>query len=74
MIDETIGLLTEMEVALTTGDGKLSPELRKTIKHYNQRILGYSSDKIIPAKRPFGGRWFDDFSVSEKMIEQCKGD
>jgi clorobiocin biosynthesis protein CloN6 len=32
-------------------------------------ILAYSSDQIIPVKRPFGGRWFDHATVPRPMIE-----
>ena len=58
-IAETRQLLGEMERALLL-DGKLPPALREEVRTYNRKILAYSSDQIIPVKRPFGGRWFDD--------------
>jgi clorobiocin biosynthesis protein CloN6 len=67
-IRETRGLLGEMEAALAA-DGKLPVDLRTTVRDYNRRILAYSSDQIIPIPRPFGGRWFDDFTVPDEMIE-----
>jgi clorobiocin biosynthesis protein CloN6 len=67
-IRETKELLSEMEKALDR-DGKLPGSLRNDIRTYNRKILAYSSDQIIPAPRPFGGRWFDDFTVPASMIE-----
>lgn len=67
-IDETTALLAEMERALKL-DGRFPPDLRTTIRDYNRKILAYSSDQIIPMERPFGGRWFDDFTVPPDMIE-----
>jgi len=66
-IEETTRLLTEIEHALSL-DNALPSALRKSIRHYNGRILAYSSDQLIPLKRPFGGRWFDDFTVPKSMI------
>lgn len=68
-IDETRQLLGEMEKALML-DGKLPADLRDQIRAYNRKILAYSSDQIIPMKRPFGGRWFDDATVPRSMIEE----
>jgi clorobiocin biosynthesis protein CloN6 len=68
-IDETQQLLGEMEKALLL-DGKLPVDLRDQIRSYNRKILAYSSDQIIPMKRPFGGRWFDDATVPRQMIEE----
>jgi clorobiocin biosynthesis protein CloN6 len=67
-IDETRQLLADMERALLL-DGKLPAALRTEIRSYNRKILAYSSDQIIPVRRPFGGRWFDDFTVPPHMIE-----
>jgi clorobiocin/coumermycin A biosynthesis protein CloN6/CouN6 len=50
-------------------DGKLPAALRTEIRSYNRKILAYSSDQIIPVRRPFGGRWFDDVTVPAEMIE-----
>ena len=58
-----------MERALLL-DGKLPADLRDVIRAYNRKILAYSSDQIIPVKRPFGGRWFDDVTVPRQMIEE----
>jgi clorobiocin/coumermycin A biosynthesis protein CloN6/CouN6 len=66
-IDETQQLLGEMERALLL-DGKLPAALRDEVRSYNRKILAYSSDQIIPVKRPFGGRWFDDATVPQQMI------
>lgn len=66
-IDETRRLLAEMEHALNL-DGRLPADLRQTIQAYNRKILAYSSDQIVPVKRPFGGRWFDDATVPAEMI------
>jgi clorobiocin/coumermycin A biosynthesis protein CloN6/CouN6 len=68
-IDETQQLLGEMEKALLL-DGKLPSDLRDQIRSYNRKILAYSSDQIIPMRRPFGGRWFDDATVPQHMIEE----
>jgi clorobiocin biosynthesis protein CloN6 len=68
-IDETRQLLGEMEKALLL-DGKLPADLRAEIRSYNRKILAYSSDQIIPMRRPFGGRWFDDATVPRQMIEE----
>jgi clorobiocin/coumermycin A biosynthesis protein CloN6/CouN6 len=66
-IDETRQLLREMERALSL-DGTLPGALRNEIRTYNRKILAYSSDQIIPVRRPFGGRWFDDVTVPPQMI------
>jgi clorobiocin/coumermycin A biosynthesis protein CloN6/CouN6 len=68
-IDETRQLLGEMEKALLL-DRKLPVDLRDQIRSYNRKILAYSSDQIIPMRRPFGGRWFDDATVPRQMIEE----
>lgn len=62
-IDETTDLLDRMERALEL-DGALAPSLRQEIRVYNGRVLSHSSDQLVPYPRPFGGRWFDDFTVS----------
>lgn len=69
-IDETTNLLWEMERALEA-DGALPSDLRDVIRDYNRKILAYSSDQIIPMPRPFGGRWFDDFTVPPEIISAC---
>jgi clorobiocin/coumermycin A biosynthesis protein CloN6/CouN6 len=69
-IDETRLLLAEMEKALLL-DGMLPATLRNQMRSYNRKILAYSSDQIIPVRRPFGGRWFDDVTVPRQMIEDC---
>jgi clorobiocin/coumermycin A biosynthesis protein CloN6/CouN6 len=68
-IDETRQLLGEMEKALLL-DGTLPAVLRDEIRLYNRKILAYSSDQIIPVRRPFGGRWFDDVTVPRQMIDE----
>lgn len=68
-IDETKSLLAQIERALEL-DGRLPPDLRDTIRTYNRKILAYSSDQIIPIPRPFGGRWFDDFTIPSDMIKE----
>lgn len=70
LIDETTGVMDEMERALAL-DGALPPDLRRTIRDYNNRIFAYSSDQIIPTKRPFGNRWFDDFTVTAELVAYC---
>jgi clorobiocin biosynthesis protein CloN6 len=67
-IDDTQRLLGEMERALLL-DGKLPAGLRDEVRSYNSKILAYSSDQIVPVRRPFGGRWFDDATVPRQMIE-----
>lgn len=67
-ISETTGLLAEIDHALSL-DKALPADLRAAILNYNGRILATSSDQLIPMKRPFGGRWFDDFTVPQTMIE-----
>ncbi len=66
-IDTTRSLLDEMEHAINL-DGKLPFDLRNAIRAYNRKILAYSSDQIIPLPRPFGGRWYDDFTIPASMI------
>jgi clorobiocin biosynthesis protein CloN6 len=68
-IDQTRQLLGQMERALLL-DGKLPASLRAEVRAYNRKILAYSSDQIIPVKRPFGGRWFDDATVPRQMIDE----
>jgi clorobiocin biosynthesis protein CloN6 len=68
-IDETKQVLGEMERALQL-DGALPNDLRDVIRAYNRKILAYSSDQIMPVKRPFGGRWFDDHTVPKQMIDE----
>jgi clorobiocin/coumermycin A biosynthesis protein CloN6/CouN6 len=68
-IEETRRLLSEMERAILL-DGRLPSALRDEVRSYNRKILSYSSDQIIPVRRPFGGRWFDDATVPPEMIEQ----
>jgi clorobiocin biosynthesis protein CloN6 len=67
-IDETKSLLVQMERALEL-DNKLPSDLKEAIRTYNRKILAYSSDQIIPTPRPFGGRWFDDFTVPSSMLK-----
>jgi clorobiocin/coumermycin A biosynthesis protein CloN6/CouN6 len=67
-IDETQQLLREMERA-SCPTGKLPAALRDEVRSYNRKMLAYSSDQIIPVRRPFGGRWFDDATVPRHMIE-----
>jgi len=67
-IEETKQLMGEMERALQL-DGALPASLRDQVRSYNRKILAYSSDQIIPVKRPFGGRWFDDATVPRQMID-----
>jgi len=67
-IDETRELLREMERALLL-DGAMPTALRNDIRSYNRKILAYSSDQIVPVRRPFGGRWFDDVTVPQQMID-----
>jgi clorobiocin/coumermycin A biosynthesis protein CloN6/CouN6 len=67
-ITETQRLLAEMERALLL-DGKLPAAIATEVRSYNRKILAYSSDQIIPVRRPFGGRWFDDATVPQPMIE-----
>ena len=50
-------------------DGKLPVDLRDEIVPTTARSA-YSSDQIIPMRRPFGGRWFDDATVPRQMIEE----
>jgi clorobiocin biosynthesis protein CloN6 len=69
-IDETRALLGEMERALAV-ERALPAGLRAEIRRYNRRILSYSSDQIVPLERPFGGRWFDDFTVSPALIARA---
>jgi len=69
-IDETRQLLGEMDRAFKL-DGALPAQLRDVIRTYNRKILAYSSDQILPVRRPFGGRWFDDFTVPASMIAEC---
>jgi clorobiocin/coumermycin A biosynthesis protein CloN6/CouN6 len=67
-IEETRQLLGEIERALDL-DGTLPAGLRDEMRAYNGKILAYSSDQIIPVRRPFGGRWFDDATIPKEMID-----
>jgi clorobiocin biosynthesis protein CloN6 len=67
-IKETRQLLGELERALHL-DGTLPSGLRDTIRSYNRKILAYSSDQIMPVRRPFGGRWFDDHTIPRAMTD-----
>ncbi|MDP9360614.1 MAG: cobalamin-dependent protein [Acidobacteriota bacterium] len=68
-IDTTTRLLGDIERAVEV-DGALGADLRSEIRMYNRRILSHSSDQAVPVERPFGGRWFDDFTVPEAMIRE----
>ena len=70
-IAETRELLGEMERALEL-DGAFPADLREVMRTYNRKILAYSSDQIVPVRRPFGGRWFDDVTVPPEMIEDIR--
>jgi clorobiocin/coumermycin A biosynthesis protein CloN6/CouN6 len=67
LIGRTTALLDEIARALKL-DGQLPSSLREEIRNYNRKILAYSNDQIVPVQRPFGGRWFDDFTVSGELI------
>lgn len=69
-IDETRQLLGEIERALQL-DKTLPTALRNELRNYNRKILAYTSDQILPVPRPFGGRWFDDFTVPRQIIENA---
>ncbi len=69
-IDETRGLLGEMERALEL-DGTMPADLRDRLRVYNGKILSYTNDQIVPVPRPLGGRWFDDHTVPQQMIDEC---
>ena len=56
-------------ISATYYASQLPAALRDEIRSYNRKILAYSSDQIIPVRRPFGGRWFDDVTVPQQMIE-----
>ena len=71
-IAETRQLLGEMEKALRL-DGALPAALREEVRSYNRKILAYSSDQIVPVRRPFGGRWFDDATIPRQMIDDVLG-
>jgi clorobiocin biosynthesis protein CloN6 len=71
VISQTTALLAEMERGLAL-DGRLPPGLRDEIARYNRKILAYSSDQIVPTERPFGGRWFDDFTVPAAVVEAAR--
>ena len=71
-IDTTTRLLGEIERACENG-GTLGADMRSEIRLYNRRILSHSSDQAVPVERPFGGRWFDDFTVPESMIRELTG-
>lgn len=68
-IDDTKILLAEMERALRL-DGRLPRDLREAIRSYNRKMLAYSSDQITPMPRPFGGRWYDDFTIPQSLINE----
>ncbi len=70
-IDETQDLLHRIESALVA-NLKLPTSLRAEILAYNRKILTYSTDQIIPMPRPFGGRWFDDFTVPESLLRELE--
>lgn len=70
-ITETQQLLAEMERALLL-DGQSPGDRKDTMRPYNRKILAYSSDQIVPVERPFGGQWFDDFTVPDSIIEAAR--
>jgi clorobiocin biosynthesis protein CloN6 len=70
-IDDTKLLLAEMERALSLDD-RLPADLREVIRIYNRKMLAYSSDQITPMPRPFGGRWYDDFTVPPDLIKELE--
>jgi clorobiocin biosynthesis protein CloN6 len=70
MITETQALLQDVEASLRDR-ATLTNDLKDAVRAYNRKILAYSSDQVVPMPRPFGGRWFDDFTVPAAIIEQC---
>ncbi len=73
VIDETRSLLTEIECSLNR-DGVIDAPLRNAVKAYNRDALSCSTDQIIPVPRPFGGRWFDDFTVPRELLQAVQDD
>jgi clorobiocin biosynthesis protein CloN6 len=70
-IHETKRLLAVIEGHVEAGD-PLPHDLRKVILAYNAKILSYSSDQLVPAERPLFGRWFDDYTVPQELIDACR--
>jgi clorobiocin biosynthesis protein CloN6 len=70
-IDETKRLLAEIEGRMDAGD-PLPQDLRSVILKYNAKILSYSSDQLVPSERPLFGRWFDDYTVPQDLIDACR--
>ena len=70
-IRNTVALLSEIERALQK-EPQVPAELRARIQAYNRKILSYSSDQAMPVERPFGARWFDDFTVPPQLIEYAR--
>ena len=70
LISRTTNLLNEIEQAILL-DSQLPQDLRKEIKKYNNEILSYTTDQIVPMERPIGNRWFDDYTVSNEIINRC---
>lgn len=65
-----MGLITNIGKAYKK-DSFLPQSLKEEIVSYNEDVLSFSSDAIIPAERPVFGRWFDDYTVTSDIIEDC---
>lgn len=68
-IEHTQQLLATIEAALDM-EPVLPLELRGQIREYNKDIFSYSSDQLVPIRRQFGGRWFDDYTIPSSMINE----
>ena len=67
-IDETRQLLGEMERALLL-DGTLPPPCGTRFAPTTARSLPTPATRSFRCARPFGGRWFDDVTVPQQMID-----
>ena len=70
-IKDTQQLLATIETALKK-EPVLPLELRGRIREYNREIFSHSSDQLVPIRRQFGGRWFDDYTIPSSMIEELR--
>ncbi|WP_349360340.1 cobalamin-dependent protein [Stappia sp.] len=71
-IDHLRYLTGAVDEAMTL-DGKLPDGLRREVGRHNDEILSYAADVAL-VKKPLSGRWYDDHTVPQEIIDACTRD
>ncbi len=75
MINERIDHLRELTNNIEKAYAKsntLPQSLKKEILNHNNNILSFAADVRL-AKKPLSGRWYDDHTVPQNIINICTG-